>query len=344
MHTVGLPRTCLGFTNILCFILAFIGFTICAWCAINTDFFREVNYTVTKSSLVDTVANFMSLKLWLTPVTSVLIPIALLAMMTSCCGVLGAGCKVKCAIKSYIFLVSVLSSVAFWLFFISGMYNIYTNNERTCKYLQSSIQSYYGKENDLFTNIWDYTMVNYKCCGAVSYRDFTNSHWQKSNPDKMFPVQCCILENETHLIPVSKDCIRDENDIHSYKEMGCMYALRHSIINNKGMIIFYIIFLVITYCILILFSYCIIRGEPLLGAMAQNFVSFLPQPKEGVTKPSSTLPYHSNSSLENMLYMEEPPKKIVKVVSAVNPFQTYKFTPSAYERGDTCPHSVGHTL
>lgn len=333
MHTVGLPRTCLGFTNMLFFVLAFIGFVICVWCAVNTEFFREVNYTVTKSASVGTIAKFMALKVWLIPITSILIPVSVVAMMTSCCGILGAGCKIKCAIKSYIFLVTVISSVAFWLFFISGIYNIYTNNEKTRKYLQSSIQNYYGLEEDIFTHLWNYTMVEYECCGAISYRDFATSKWQKANPDKIFPVQCCILTNKTSLIPISDNCTRNEMEEQSYKEMGCVYALRTSFINNKGSIIFYIILITMAYAILILFSYCIMRGEPLLGVMAEGISNYFPpKPKDDV----NVVP--SNSSLENMRFLDEPPQRLVKVVSAINPFQSYKVAPSNYNNSAILPH------
>ncbi|XP_004922427.1 tetraspanin-1 [Bombyx mori] len=325
MHTVGLPRTCLGFTNVLCFILAFISFVICAWCAINTEFFEEVNYTVTKSQSVRTIAKFMNLKVWITPITTILMPVGVVAMLTSCCGLLGAGCKVKCAIKSYIFLVSVLSLVGFWLFIISGLYNIYTNNEKTARYMQGSIRHYYGKEDDFFTYIWNYTMVNHECCGAVSYRDFSKSVWRENNPDKLFPVQCCTLANTSSLEPVSKKCNTDEEDEHSHKEIGCMHALRKSIKINKGKIIFYLILLAVLYLVLMLFSYCIIKGEPLLGAMATGFANVLnPKPRE------ETQVIQSRTSLENMIFVEEPPKKVMRVVSTANPFQTYTFAPNSY--------------
>ncbi|PZC83120.1 hypothetical protein B5X24_HaOG208593 [Helicoverpa armigera] len=329
MHTIGLPRTCLGFTNILFFMFGLIGFVICVWCAFNTEFFRDVNYTVTKSSMVDVVAKFVNMKLWLTPLTSILIPVAMLAMMTSCCGVLGAGCKVKCAIKTYVFLVSVLSLIAFWLFFITGVYNIYSNNDSTRKSMRQSIHKYYGKENDLITYMWDYIMVKHQCCGADSYRDFSKSHWQTLNPKKIYPIQCCKLANISSLVPVSKDCSESlDPNIQSNKDMGCFNALRSAILMNKGKIIFYIILIAFVYTILTTFAYCIIRGEPLLGSMAGQFTELLPsKPREGVNMIIPT-----PASLNDMVYVEEPPKKVVKVVSAANPFQSYKFTPNAYSR------------
>lgn len=335
MHTVSLPRTCLGFTNILFFMFGLIGFVICVWCAFNTEFFRDVNYTVTKSSLVDVVAKFVNLKLWVTPLTSILIPIALLAMMTSCCGVLGAGCKVKCAIKTYVFLVTILSLVAFWIFFISGVYNIYTKNDSMRKSMQVSIRNYYGKDNDLITYMWDYIMVKHECCGVVSYRDFSNSHWQKLNPYKIYPVQCCKLANVTGLVPVSKNCsISLEPDILSNKDIGCFIELRKSILLNKGKIIFYIVLIAFLYSTLTLFAYCIMRGEPLLGAMAGKFTELLPsKAREDANKIVPTHP-----SMSNMVYVEEQPKKVVKVVSAVNPFQSYTITPSAYRSGVDVRH------
>ncbi|XP_072942300.1 uncharacterized protein [Epargyreus clarus] len=338
MHTVGLPRTCLGFTNILFFLIGLIGGVICIWCAINTEFFREVNYTVTRSSLVSSIADFVNLKLWVTPLTSILIPIAVVTMLTSCCGILGAGCRMKCAIKSYIFLVTVVSLTAFWMFFMSGIYNIYTGNEKTRNYLRTTILSSYGRENDVITYFWDYVMVNYECCGATSYRNFLDSKWRKANPDMLYPVQCCKLENKTSLVPVSKDCGRIEDaSILTNKDFGCLYALQIAIKNNKGKIVFYIVLLTFLYLILILFAYCIIRGQPLITSMSGGFTGWRPKGKEEANAVTT------NSSLDNMLFVEEPPKKIVRVVSAVNPRQSYTFAPNAYAQGDSTtmyPHTI----
>lgn len=336
MHTIGLPRTCLGFTNIFFLLIGFITCAVCVWCIINTDFFRDVNYTVTKSSLVSVIANFVNLKLWFTPMTTILIPIGILISLTSCCGILGAGCKMKCAIKSYIFLVSVITSTAFWLFFITGIYNIYTNNEKTRAFMRSTIITNYGKDNDLITEVWNHIMINYECCGVVDYTDFKGSKWQVTNKDKLYPIQCCKFVSKTNLVPISKDCsISNDLTIHSNKNNGCFNALRKSISENKGRLIFYIILLGLSYTILIYFSYCIIRGEPLLGAMAGNLTSYLPKRKEPESK---VIP--SNTSLDNMLFVEEPPKKIVRVVSAINPKQSYKFTPNGYVGDNTYHHNV----
>lgn len=322
MHSVGLPRTCLGFTNLLFFLFGGIGLLICIWCAINIDFFRDVNYTITKSPRVASIANFMNLKLWLTPMTSILIPITFIAMLTSCCGLLGAGCRTRCAIKSYIFLVTVLSLSTFWLFFVYGVHNIYTDNIKTRSYLRTTLKTNYGKENDFITYIWDYIMDEYKCCGVNNYKDFANSAWQRNNMDKLYPVQCCMLDKEFN--PISKKCTQSL-DVQAYTHIGCFDALRMAIKDNKRLIIFYIFFLLLTYTIVIFFAYCILRGQPLLWAMVEP-VTFLQKASENVENRAST------SSLDNMLFIEEPPRKVVRVVSAINPAQTYKFTPNACSR------------
>lgn len=335
MHTVGLPRTCLGFTNILFFLIGCIIFVICLWCAVNTEFFKDVNYTVTKSDLVAVIADFVNLRLWWTPLTSILIPIAAIAMMTSCCGILGAGCKIQCAIKSYIFLVTALSLTFAWIFFITGVYNVYTNNSKTREYLQFTIHNAYGRKNDLITYFWDYVMVNYGCCGAVNYKDFAESNWRKVNKDRLHPVQCCKLRDADKLAAFSENCTKSvDPNIQSHINFGCIDALRDAIESNKGMLIFYFILLTCVYSVVILFSYCIVKGEPLLGAMAGNFTSLLPSMTPKTPKDVDMTPSHA--SLQNMRLVKEPPQKIVKVVSAVNPFQVYELQPNAYGgRGDT---------
>ncbi|XP_047516509.1 tetraspanin-1-like [Pieris napi] len=332
MHSTGLPRTCLGFTNLLFFIFGSVGLLICVWCAINTEFFKDVNYTITKSSFVSSIANFVNLKLWLTPMTTILIPIAGLAMLTSCCGLLGAGCRTKCAIKSYIFLVTALSLSTFWLFFVFGVHNIYTDNAKTRNYLRSTLKTYYGNENDFITHMWDYVMVEYKCCGVNNYKDFVDSAWQRNNMDKLYPIHCCVMDK--NFVPVSKACTQTL-DVQAYAHIGCFDALRQSIKDNKGLIIFYIFLLLISYTAVIFFAFCIIRGEPLLGIVEP--VSFIPKHIDNVENITR------NSSLDNMMFVEEPPKKVVRVVSAINPAQTYKFTPNMYS--GSYPQTIrSHTL
>lgn len=339
MHTVGCPRTCLGFTNFVFFIFGLIGFTVCIWCALNPKFFRDVNYTITKSSYVATIADFVTLKFFLTSMTTILIPISIMTMLTSCCGILGAGCKLKCALKSYMFLVSVLSGVACYLFFISGIYNIYTDNEKTKQYLLSSLNNVYGRENDLFTFLWNYIMMKHNCCGVVSYKDFENSNWRKANLDLLYPIECCVLANKTALIPASLNCSRTlETTIESYKDVGCMGALIESIIRNKPSLIFYIVLFGVIYGVLTLFAYCMLKGQPLLGSLGLGGIddsqlpsimprkhSLMPIPPSGMN-PSAP----SCTSLENMMFADEPPQKVMRVVSAANPFQSYKFAPPHY--------------
>ncbi|XP_053614875.1 tetraspanin-1-like [Plodia interpunctella] len=347
MHTVALPRTCLGFTNFLFFLFGMIGFFICLWCSLNPNLFKDVNYTVTKSSIVDSIADFLSLKLWYTPMTSILIPIAFVTMLTSCCGILGAGCRMKCAIKSYVFLATVLSSIAFWIFFITGIYNIYSDNQKTRLYLERSLIFDYGKESDMITFLWNYTMQNYECCGVNGYRDFNNSQWHRHNPVKLYPIQCCKLLNRDNLTPVSQNCtLVDDASIESYKNVGCFLALRRAIIENKVLLIFYIVFLGTLYSALTFFAYCIIRGEPLIKAISGGF-TFLP----ARNVPETIV--ERKHSYDTMSYMEEPPKKVVKVVSSANPFQTYKYAPSApiapsaYDHGhlsNTYPQYIGRPM
>lgn len=197
------------------------------------------------------------------------------------------------------------------------------------RYLLGTISSY-GKENDLITNVWDYVMINYKCCGVYGFKDFENSHWQKTNPEIPYPVQCCKIENVTAQLPIYKECpVGNQSDLYTNKEIGCLYSLRMSITNNKGRLIFYMILLGVLYLLVMFFSYCLIRGEPLISSMTRKMATYLPQ-----KAPSNINMRTANSSLENMMFVEEPPKKIVKVVSAVNPFLTYKVEPNMYCSGD----------
>ncbi|XP_063626737.1 tetraspanin-1-like [Cydia splendana] len=321
MHSVMCPRTCLGFTNFLFFFVGLIGFGICLWCAINTELFRDLNYTVTRSELVGVIANFVNLKLWLTPLTTVIITSAIVAMLTSCCGILGAGCKTKCAMKSYIFLVSVICSVAFWFIYISCIYNIYSDNDKTRKFLQSTIRTQYGRENDLFTSLWNYIMVNYECCGVVSFVDFKDSYWINLNPDKLFPVECCVLQNRTHLIPLVKDC-QLSVDPGTINPNGCFEALRQSFVDRKGLIIFSCITCLCAYASLMSFAYCVLRGEPLITD-TDGYIY-------GTRRGRHAEPEQSESSLQNMMFVNdasEPTTKVVRVVSAANPFQNYKYYP-----------------
>lgn len=329
MHTIGLPRTCLGCTNILFLILGSIGFIICVWCAANTEFFKDVNYTITKSSLVETIANFVNLKFWLTPLTSIFIPIAVIAIMTSCCGILGASCQVKCAAKSYIFLVTLLSMVFGWFFYVSIIYNIYTGDPKILDVMSTTLKNNYGKNDDIFTFVWNYIMVHFECCGVIDYNDFIYSDWRKDNLDKFYPIQCCLLSNITTMKPVFVNCTLTAQKIQPYIHTeGCFNALKKAVVAHKTKLILYFVLLTFAFAVVILFAYCIIKGQPLLGSMAMN-APIMPFRKLKIEKPNAQ-PQQSDTSLENMIFADEAPKKIVKVVSASNPFQTYEYRSMDY--------------
>ncbi|CAB3251779.1 unnamed protein product [Arctia plantaginis] len=196
--------------------------------------------------------------------------------------------------------------------------------------------TYVKQENDLITYVWNHIMIKYECCGVVSFMDFDGSNWQKANPKKMYPVQCCKLANVTALTPVSKECTLTTNaDIETYKDRGCFFELQSAISRNKGIIICYIILIGFFYIVVALFAYCINKDEPLLGAMAGRFTDLLPSKvREDADKIMVVPPGGSFGDVGNMVYVDDQPKRVVKVVSAVNPFQSYKFTPDMYV-GDT---------
>lgn len=322
MHSINLPRTCLGCTNALFFFLGMTGGLVCIWCAVNTEFFKDVNYTITRSSIVAAIANFVNLKLWLTPLTTFLIPLAVLTILTSCCGIFGAGCQIKCALKSYMILVSVLLCTFTWMFFISGVYKIYSNSNDMRKFMVLSIKRDYGKQEDLVTFVWNYVMVEYECCGAVSADDFVLSEWQLANQHKLYPDECCKLYNKTTVVPISANCTKTFRPEAEYHTMTCFTALRNTILQNKTKLICYFVIAVCFYVILVFFTYVIVRGEPLLGPMAgrMNLMPF------GTPRQPPAQASPSGSSLQNMLFVDEAPKRVVKVVSAVNPAQRYTFS------------------
>lgn len=340
MHTVGLPRTCLGCTNVLFLILGSAGLVICVWCVVNTEFFRDVNYNITKAYVVHDIASFVNLKVWLTPLKSIFIPIAVIAIMTSCCGILSAGCQVKCAAKSYIFLVTLLCIVFGWFFYVSIIYNIYTDNPKINYIMADSLKNNYGKEDDMFTHIWNFLMVNFQCCGVHDFKDFSQSNWHKENLNKFYPIQCCRLSNANDLTPVFVNCTLTVQNVESFIHTeGCLQAVRKAVLANKTKLILYFLLLSSAFGVIVLFAYCIVRGQPLLGSMAIN-APILPFRKIKIEEPKAQ-PQQSETSLENMIFADEAPKRIVKVVSAANPFQTYQYHTVDY--GDRSVPQIPYT-
>lgn len=361
---MNLPRTCLSFTNLSFFCVAFLCFLACVWCIFNAQMFREVNYSLTKSHYVPALADMVSLRLWSAPLTTVLILAAALTMLTSCCGIVGAGCKVKCAIRSYVFLVTVIACVAFWLFFVTGVYGIYSGNPSTRAYLSSTIRTHYGDDGDLVSFLWDHLMLHYECCGASGFSDFSESKWREKHPGDLFPVHCCTLMNKTTLTPFDPECTKTAIEgAGNHMNSGCFDVLRAEIRRNKRSFIFYATIVSLSYFLLVSFSYCLIRGEPLLNAdswmpikMQPNPPPVQPQPprllqrqmtlppaKEvKVTMPGRTFP-------ENAVFAEEPPRKVVRVVSAINPGLSYKWAPSdaysnVYRGNETWPYHLNNQI
>lgn len=325
MHTVGCPRTCLGFTNLFFFILGLVGCAICVWCSVNTEFFTSVNYTITKSSMVPTIADFVNLRLWNVPLTSVLIPIGCIAMLTSCCGVISAGCQMKCALKAYALLLTLLTGVAFWIIFVTFFYNVYTKNESTRLYLKRNLRDLYGQEDDLMTFLLNYVMVHYGCCGVDGPSDFVGSRWHVSHQNQSFPLQCCQLANNTTFDPIYVDCPTGYwSSSYAYK-LGCFDTLHGVVRENKGKLAFYAALVATVYSLILLMIYVIFNGVPLIETLNLK-------PKmlrwRGASDPAVELPSappESVAALNNMLFVEEPSQKVVRVVSAVHPGQMFKF-------------------
>ncbi|CAH2042575.1 unnamed protein product, partial [Iphiclides podalirius] len=344
MHTTSLPRTCLSFTNILFFCVAFVCCLAGVWCVLNADMFREVNYGLTKSRYVPALTSLAGLRLWSAPLTSVVIAVAALTMFTSCCGVIGAGCKVKCAVRTYVFLVTVASAAAFWLFFVTGVYGVYSGDPHTRAYLGSTIRTHYGDGGDLLSVLWDHLMLRYECCGASGHADFAQSKWRETHPDELFPVQCCTLVNKTTLTPLDPDCTKNAVEgAGNHISRGCYDALRAEIRSNRGSFILYASLASVSYFLLVSFSFCLIRGEPLLDS--SNWVPVKPQPNQPQPPPAKALreikvTVPRRPVADGAFFEDEPPMKIVRVVSAINPGLSYKLEPSVYRGNETWPYNV----
>lgn len=61
--------------------------------------------------------------------------------------------------------------------------------------VKKGISTEYGKD-DKFSNLWNATMGEFKCCGFVNYTDFDGSPFVSSHGGNIYPTSCC---NETVL-------------------------------------------------------------------------------------------------------------------------------------------------
>ncbi|XP_037963654.2 tetraspanin-18 [Plutella xylostella] len=320
MHTICLPRSCLSICNlIICSGGLFVA-VACVWCAFNTDLVKTVNYGVLKTP-VNVFADFINLKLGSFSITYLILPICLLASCTSCCGLLGSCCRLKCAIKSYMCLVTLLFAVTFHTFFLTVLYSIYYDDKEFQVSLQSSFKTHYGKQDDLGTYFWNHVMVAYECCGVVDYEDFIKTPWHRDNANASFPLQCCFLQNKSSLQPVYVECPYGEHSkIYSHRN-GCFQVLHDHFVSKSVLIAFMVLLYLLIYFCIIIFSYTLVKGRPLIRRSSANRIARLK--KEALERVASSI---STTSLQNMLFEDsEPPQKMVRLMSSMQPNLRYEY-------------------
>ncbi|NXW83657.1 TSN1 protein, partial [Alopecoenas beccarii] len=85
----------------------------------------------------------------------------------------------------------------------------------------------YGSE-DSFTEIWNITMNEVKCCGLNNYTDFTDSPWYKEH--QTYPVACCETQMFRGSLPLA--CPH----LCGFLQQGCFNQILEEIRTNAGVV------------------------------------------------------------------------------------------------------------
>ncbi|XP_006899043.1 PREDICTED: tetraspanin-1 [Elephantulus edwardii] len=136
-------------------------------------------------------------------------------------GCYGAQSENKCALMMFfsILLIIFIAEVAAAV--VALVYTAMAENFLTAVVVPA-IKKDYGQQKD-FSQVWNITMENLKCCGFNNYTDFEDSPYFKEN--HAFPPPCC---NHTVSEPCSK------MDAEKYEVQGCFKQLLHDIRTNAA--------------------------------------------------------------------------------------------------------------
>jgi tetraspanin-18 len=155
----------------------------------------------------------------------ILLAAGALVFLISFIGYWGAFRESRCFLTCYGLLIILILLLEITAAVLATTYT-HEAEENIRAFLKSSIKEYNAAEGkDAVTLMWDYTMVNAKCCGVDSYEDFKESKkWTQGN--KIIPEACCVLEGDVlKLQPKDPDCTKRPSDSNSYWKKGCYNAL-----------------------------------------------------------------------------------------------------------------------
>ncbi|XP_063978296.1 tetraspanin-18 isoform X1 [Diachasmimorpha longicaudata] len=165
----------------------------------------------------------------------ILIVAGALTFIVSFLGYCGAMFESRCLLCVYgilILVVLILECVVVGLAF-----GLKGDAERSTKdFLKSTIKYYNSNEDktEAVTAAWDGAMIQLKCCGVESYRDFQhNRDWTTTG--KMIPEACCKRGHDGVLEDLS--CPLSPSESNSYFQTGCYEAVSQAIEKNIGIII-----------------------------------------------------------------------------------------------------------
>ncbi|XP_011340792.1 tetraspanin-1 isoform X1 [Ooceraea biroi] len=165
-------------------------------------------------------------------ISYILIVAGALTFIISFLGYCGAMFESRCLLCVYgilIVLVLVLECVVVGLAF-----GLKGDAERGMQSFLKSTIKYYATTADkaeTVTVAWDGIMTQLHCCGAESYRDFSEN---TNLTGKMVPEACCIKENGVLKDP---SCPISPTASNSYYQTGCYKAIVNAIEENAAIVI-----------------------------------------------------------------------------------------------------------
>uniref|UniRef100_A0A8D0GWL6 Tetraspanin n=1 Tax=Sphenodon punctatus TaxID=8508 RepID=A0A8D0GWL6_SPHPU len=179
--------------------------------------------TVDSSSFMNILGPVFSSALQFVNVGYLLIAIGAVLVVLGFLGCCGAQKESKCLLILFFSIILIIFIAEVAAAVVALVYTSLAENILQAT-VTPALKTNYGKDPQ-FTNTWNATMTEVRCCGLLNYTDFNNSNYFKEHNG--YPPQCCNATSSPICTPQAAAESRTQ---------GCFHKLLSDLRKNAGVV------------------------------------------------------------------------------------------------------------
>lgn len=212
MQCFSFIKTMMIIFNMLIFLCGLVLLAVGIWVSVDGASFLKIFGPLSSS-----VMQFVNVGYFLIAAGAVLFALGFL-------GCYGAQSESKCALMTFFFILLLIFIAEIAAAVVALVYT--TMAEHFLEVLiVPTIKKDYGSQKD-FTEVWNTTMKELKCCGFNNYTDFEESPFLHEK--HVFPKYCCLNNNNTAMEPCTREKAEEQH------VQGCFHQLLTAIRTNAA--------------------------------------------------------------------------------------------------------------